>query len=157
LRQQQRQQAEEAAEEARKAQELLRKQKFARLQEELSKRKIEAPTRIVEAPIEEVDVRRSQFTAEDWERIKRRDDAVLEKKTAVKQAQEEQRLKREEIQRKLADQNAKKFKHAKRDPERLMLATAAVRARKEAEDNEPKGPVNSVFMIPHRGTPAWMV
>jgi hypothetical protein len=89
--------------------------------------------------------------------MKKRDEAVLEKKNAVKQAQEEQRIKREETEKKLADQNAKKFRHAKRDPERLMLPTAAVRARKEAEDADPKGPVNSVFMIPHRATPAWML
>jgi hypothetical protein len=156
LRQQQRQETEGAAEQAKKAQEDLRKQRFTKLKGELAKRKVERPQKIEEAPVEHVEVRRSQFSTQDWAKMRRRDDALIERKNAIAQAQEEQRIKREEIQRKLADQVGRKFRHAKRDPERLMQPTAAVRARMEAKDDEPKGPVNSVFEIPHRAMPAWM-
>jgi hypothetical protein len=150
--------AAEAAEEARRAEEQARKSKFTKLKQELMRRKTEEPEPVKETPPELIEIdTRKQFRQEDWEKIKKRDDAMRERKSAVKQAQEGARLEREARQKKLADKNAKKFKHAKRDPERLMQPTAAIRARIDADDKEPKGPVNSVFMIPHRATPAWMM
>jgi transcriptional regulator of heat shock response len=149
--------AAEAADEARKAEDRIRRERFAKLRQELMRRKVEEPEPIVQTPIEELVVDARKFKSEDWEKVKKRDDAVIERKSAVRQAQESARMERVEKQRKLAERNAKKFKNAKRDPERLMKPTAAVRARLDAEDDDPKGPVNSVFMIPRRATPAWML
>jgi hypothetical protein len=150
--------AAQAAEEEREAEQKVRKKLYTELCHNLMRKKVEAPALIKFTPPEELEVdTRKQWRPEDWDRIKKRDDAAREKKDAAKQAQEAARLAKEERQRKIAEKTAKKFKNAKRDPERLMQPTAAMRARKEAEDDEPKGPVNSVFMIPHRATPAWMV
>ena len=62
------------------------------------------------------DQRKQKFKSADWERIRKRDAEAEEKKLAIKQMQEEQRIAREEKERKLAEANAKKFRHAKRDP-----------------------------------------
>lgn len=135
-----------------------KRKKFQQLKQELMRKNNQKPSPIAEVDVEKEkpDPRRQKFNTADWEKIRRRNAEVEEKRQAIKQMQEQQRIAREEKERKLAEANAKKFKHAKRDPERLMKPTAAVLARKNAEDNDPKGPVNSVFAIPHRATPAWM-
>jgi hypothetical protein len=156
-RQQRQAEAQEREEANRKAGEDLRRQKFAQLRQDLMRRKVEKPPPIEETQTEKVSGRKSAIRPEEWERMKKRDEAVIERKNAVKLAQEAQMQARESRQKRLAEQNAKKFRHAKRDPERLMQPTAAILARQKADDDEPKGPVNSVFMIPHRATPAWMV
>jgi hypothetical protein len=149
--------AQEREEADRRADEDRRRQKFAQLRQDLMRRKVTKPPPIEENPNEKVATRKSAIPPEEWERIKKRDEAVVERKNAVKVAQEEQIQARESRQKRLAEQSAKQFRHAKRDPERLMQPTAAVLARQKVDDDEPKGPVNSVFMIPHRATPAWML
>jgi hypothetical protein len=149
--------AREREEANRKADEDRRRQKFEQLRQDLMCRKVSKPAPIEETAPENVAARKPAIRPEDWERIKKRDEAVVERKNAVKVAQEAQMQARESRQKRLAEQNAKQFRHAKRDPERLMQPTAAVLARQKADDDEPKGPVNSVFMIPHRAIPAWML
>lgn len=151
------QQAEEQEKE-RLRQEQKRKKKFSQLKQELMRKSNQKPKPIKQMNPEDeiIDNRRSAYNKADWDRIKQRDMAQLKKKEEIKRKQEEARQEREEKQRKLAEANAKKFSHVRRDPERLMKPTAADIARINAEDNDPKGPVNSVFMIPHRATPAWM-
>ena len=152
------QKAAEEAEKAKKADIDYRRKKFNQLKQELMRKSSMKPSPIKEVkdPKEKPDLRRQKFSADDWEKIRKRDAAQEDKRLAIKQAQESARIAREERERKLAEKNAKKYRNAKRDPERLMKPTAAMLARKNAEDNEPKGPVNSVFAIPHRAVPAWM-
>ena len=159
MRLQREQDAAKAAAEHKKAQEKAKRQKFAQLKHELMRRQADKPSPIKEVPVAEVkpEPRRVVVKQEDLDRIRRRENAAQERKNAIKQAQEAAQREREEKVRKIAEKEARKFRHAKRDPERLMQPTAAMRARKEAKDTEPKGPVNSVFMIPHRATPAWML
>ena len=161
MKQQRAKQAADEREKARLANEEMKKKKFQQLKQELMRKSNRKPSPIVETDpnanmIMKQDQRKQKFKSSDWERIRKRDAEAEEKKLAIKQMQEEQRIAREEKERKLAEANAKKYKHAKRDPERLMKPTAAVLARKNADDNEPKGPVNSIFAIPHRAVPAWM-
>lgn len=134
-----------------------RRQKFQELKSKLETRPKAKPKPISE---QKPDPRRSRksgaFRQEDWERIQQRDQEVLMRKQQILQQQEEMRLEREEKERKLAEINARKYRHIQRDPERLMKPTAAILAKKRTDDNEPKGPVNSVFEIPHRAVPVWM-
>ncbi|OHT15738.1 hypothetical protein TRFO_42349 [Tritrichomonas foetus] len=161
VKQMRKQKAAEEAEKAKKANDDFKKKKFVQLKQELMRKSSKRPSPIKEVneekEKEKIDLRRQKFKPDDWDKIRKRDAAAEERRLAVKQAQEAARIAREEKERKLAEANAKKFRHAKRDPERLMKPTAAVLARKNAEDDEPKGPVNSVFAIPHRAVPAWMV
>ncbi|KAK8891967.1 hypothetical protein M9Y10_029189 [Tritrichomonas musculus] len=162
MRQQRAKQAADEREKARIANEEIKKKKFQQLKQELMRKSNRKPSPIVETDVDNnkvvmrQDPRKQKFKSSDWEKIRKRDAEAEEKKLAIKQLQEEQRIAREEKERKLAEANAKKFRHAKRDPERLMKPTAAVLARKNADDDEPKGPVNSIFAIPHRAVPAWM-
>lgn len=161
VKQQRAKQAADEREKARIANEEMKKKKFQQLKQELMRKSNRKPSPIVETDVNNVkmmrqDPRKPKFKSSDWEKIRKRDAEAEEKKLAIKQLQEEQRIAREEKERKLAEANAKKFRHAKRDPERLMKPTAAVLARKNADDDEPKGPVNSIFAIPHRAVPAWM-
>ncbi|EAY04288.1 hypothetical protein TVAG_390580 [Trichomonas vaginalis G3] len=140
--------------EIRRQRERERRQKFEELQQKVKARK---PKPIVEAPIEEVDLRPKQrFSTSDWERIRRRNDEIEEKKKEIKLQQELEAEARAEKERKLAEKNAKKYSHVKRDPERLMKPTSAMGAKEKKPDDEKNGPVNSVFDIPHRAVPMWL-
>lgn len=141
-------------EEARRQREIERKQKFEELQKKV---KSKPPKPIVETPVEEVDFRpRQRFSSSDWERIRRRNDEILEKQKEAQLQREAEAEARAEKERKLAEKNAKKYSHVKRDPERLMKPTSAFNAKAKKPDDEKNGPVNSVFDIPHRAVPAWL-
>lgn len=141
------------------AEEAARKERYEQLKKEyLSKPPRSPPKKIVEVQIDPAAQRaKSQaIKKEDWERFKNRDKEILEKKAAATKKQQEAWIAHQENERRLAEENAKNYRNIKRDPERLMKPTAAVLARKNAEDNDQKGPVNSIFEIPHRATPAWL-
>jgi len=146
------------AEEKRRKDEEEKKNKFLRLQNELKERVLK-PKPIVEKNIEdiEVDIRHKAYSQKEWERIRQKNNDIVEKKAEIIRKQEEEQLARIEKEKKIADLNAKKYKDVKRDPERLMKPTSALLAKKIKDENEPKGPVNSVFDIPHRATPAWLL
>lgn len=147
---------EEAEAERQRIEREKKKKKYEQLQKEL---KVKKPKPLVETPVEEIvqDLRpKRAFSSRDWERIRKRDNAVLARKAAAIQQAELEAERRAEKERKLAELNAKNFKDVKRDPERLMRPTAAQLAKQKKDDDEPTGPVNSIFDIPHRATPAWL-
>ena len=57
---------------------------------------------------------------------------------------------------KLAEENAKKYRNIQREEDFLLKPTHALLAKQKKPDDEPSGPVNSIFDVPHLATPAWL-
>ena len=159
LKQKQQQDAALLEQQQKEADEREKKERYEKVKKELLSRQKKpfVPKPIIDKT-ETTDKSKSQvYNKEDWERIKKREKEVLEKKAAAVQKKQDAWYAHQELERKLAEKNAQKYKNIKRDPERLMKPTAAMLAKKKTDENESKGPVNSVFEIPHRAVPQWLL
>ncbi|KAH0791120.1 kinesin-associated protein 3-like [Histomonas meleagridis] len=144
------------ANKAKQKEEELRRKKYNELQKEFQRKNQEKV--IEKEEISQNDTpKQVKILKADWDRIRKRDNEATERRKMILHAKEAEKIEREEKTRKFIEANNRKFRHAKRDPERLMRPTTAMLAKQKKDENEQKGPVNSVFDIPHRATPKWML
>ena len=142
--------------ERKKQEELLKKKKFKDLQQRI---KLKPPKPIVE--VEPKDIRQDyrpkpKFNQVEWDNIRRRDQERIEQKKEAQRKREEMEIKKREKEMRLAEENAKKYRNIQRDPDNLMKPTHALLAKQKKPGDEPTGPVNSIFDVPHLATPQWL-
>ena len=143
-------------EERRKKEAILKKKKFKDLQQRI---KMKPPKPIVESEPKELkqDYRpKPKFNQLEWDNIRKRDQELIEQKKEAQRKREELEMKKREKEMKLAEENAKKYRNIQRDPDFLMKPTHALLAKQKKPDDEPSGPVNSIFDVPHLATPQWL-